>query len=155
MYVFHVPTSSARSFNSSGLSLTVTSGRPSYFEFSHALAQVSNLKGTLVVNLCEFSQPMHEALPAPLTEVRHDVLNEAVSIFLLVRQQLQRVNQISAKTLRYCTCFEDLGLFFLSPVCTTKSLFGCFQSNFLTNGAPRDPPNVVFQRETVTMRAQV
>ena len=31
-----------------------------------------------------------------LTEVRHDVLHEAVSIFLLVRQQLQRIDQIPA-----------------------------------------------------------
>ena len=43
-------------------------------------------------------------------EVRHNVLYEAVSIFLLVRQQLQRIYQISAQALRYCRRFEDLGL---------------------------------------------
>ena len=64
----------------------------------------------MIVNLCQFSQPLREALPAPLTEVRHDVLYEAVSIFLLVRQQLQRINQMSAKALRYCMRPEDLGL---------------------------------------------
>ena len=116
MYVFNVRTSSALSLNSSRPSLTVTSGRlfwnfrPSYFEFPHALAQVSNLKGMLVVNLYEFSQPNREPFPAPLTEVRHDVLYEAVSFFLLVRQQLQLINQISAQALRYCMRFEDLGL---------------------------------------------
>ena len=64
------------------------------------LAQVSNLKGTLVVNLDEFSQSLHEALPAPHTEVCHNLLCEAVSIFLLVRQQLQRMDHICAQALR-------------------------------------------------------
>ena len=36
----------------------------------------------MLVNLDENSQPIREALPAHLTEVRHDVLYEAVSIFL-------------------------------------------------------------------------
>ena len=35
---------------------------------------------------------------------------EAVSIFLLVRQQLQRTDQICAQALRYRMRFEDLGL---------------------------------------------
>ena len=59
--------------------------------------------------------------------------------------------------------FEDLGLITLSPVCTSKSLSG---SNpvvfFSTNCAPptcmlspRDPPKVVFHRETVTIWTQV
>ena len=42
----------------------------------------------MIVHLYEISQPIREALPAPLTEIRHDVLYEAVSVFLLVRQQL-------------------------------------------------------------------
>ena len=47
----------------------------------------------MVVNLYEFSQPIREPFRPPLTEVRHDILYEAISIFLLV----QRINQISAK----------------------------------------------------------
>ena len=35
---------------------------------------------------------------------------DAVSIFFLVRQQLQRIDQISTQALRYCKRFEDLGL---------------------------------------------
>ena len=63
------------------------------------------------------------------------------------------INQISAWALKYCMRFEDLGL----VVCTTKSLFGCFRlrtTNYydLFTG---NPTNVVFQRETVAMRAQV
>ena len=105
MYVFTVPTSSALSVNSSGLSLTVTSGYPSdpfgfrIKKISLALVQVSYLKGSMVVNLYEFSQPIREPFRPPLTEVRHDVLYEAISIILLVRQQLQRINQIAAKAL--------------------------------------------------------
>ena len=116
VYDFHVPTSSARSVNSSGLSLTVTSGYPSESsslrpsKISQALVQVSYLKGTMVVNHYEISQPIREPFPAPLTEVRHDVLHEAVSIFLLVRQQLQRIGQFFAQALRYRMRFEDLGL---------------------------------------------
>ena len=49
----------------------------------------------MVVNLYEFSQPIREPFRPPLTEVRHDILYEAISIFLLV----QRINQISAKVL--------------------------------------------------------
>ena len=77
---------------------------------SHAPVQVTNLKGALTVNLYEFSQTFRETFSAPLTEVCHDVLYEAVSILLLLRQQLQRIDQICAQALRYCMCFEDLGL---------------------------------------------
>ena len=50
------------------------------------------------------------SLSPPLAEIRHDVQYEAVSILLLVRQQLQRIDQISAEALRYCMRSEDLGL---------------------------------------------
>ena len=76
--------------------------------------------GTMIVNL----------YPAHLTEVRHDVLYEAVSILLLVREQLQRIDQSLAWTLKYCMRFEDLGWLTLAPVCTTRTLFGAVQSNF-------------------------
>ena len=143
---------------------TFSSFRPSYSEFSHALAQVSNLKGALVINLYEIPQPIREALRAPLTEVLHDVLYEAVSIFLLVRQQRQGINQISTKALRYCMRFVDLGL---------VNTFACLHNQepvwllpvifFSTDCAPpivapfssRNPPNVVFQWETVTTLAQL
>ena len=48
----------------------------------------------MVVNLNEISQPFRETLPAPLAEVRHDVLYEAVSIFLLVRPQLHKSPEV-------------------------------------------------------------
>ena len=48
----------------------------------------------MIVNLYQVARRRRETLPAHLTEVRHDVLHEAVSILLLVRQQLQRIDQI-------------------------------------------------------------
>ena len=78
----------------------------------------------MIVNLYEVSQTLCETLPAHITEVRHDVLYETVSILLLVRQQLQRIYYIPTCTLK------TLAWLTLSPVCTTKSLFGCFQSYF-------------------------
>ena len=48
----------------------------------------------MIVNLYECSQLLRETVPAHLTKVRHEVLYEAVSILLLVRQQLQRIDQI-------------------------------------------------------------
>ena len=82
----------------------------------------------MIVNFFKkFSQPVREPLPAPLTEVRHDVLCEAVSILLSVRQQLQRIDQFPTKA--WLT---------LSLVCNTKSMFGCFQST------DRAPPIVMF-----------
>ena len=64
----------------------------------------------MIVNLYEISQPFSETLSAHLTEIRHDDLYEAVSIFLLVRQQLQRINRIPALALGHCMRSEDLGL---------------------------------------------
>ena len=85
------------------------SSRPSYLKRTPSLPSGVLLQGTMIVNLCEVSQPLRETLPAHLTEVRHDVLYEAVSILLLVRQQLQRIDQIPTSALRYCMRFEDLG----------------------------------------------
>ena len=116
----------------------------------------------MVVNLYEIPQPI--ALPAPLTEFRHDVLYEAVSIFFLVRHQLQSINQISAKALRYCMRSEDLGLIntftclhHQKPVWLPPVVFLSTDRAppFVTPFSPRDPPNVVFQQETVTMRARI
>ena len=45
--------------------------------------------------------PFVRPLPVHLTEIRHDLLYEAISILL---------DQISAKALRYCMRSEDLGL---------------------------------------------
>ena len=80
--------------------------RLSCFTFSQAPVQAS----ALTVNLYEFSQTFRETFSALLTEDCHDVLCEAVSIFLLVCQQFQRIDRICAQALRCCMRFEDLGL---------------------------------------------
>ena len=116
MYVFHVPTSSARCVNSSGLSLTVTSGHLSatlgvrILNFSMPWLKYPTSRARWLSIFMNSLSPCVMPFPALLTEVCHNVLCEAISIFLLVRQQLQRINQISAKALRCCTCTEDLGL---------------------------------------------
>ena len=53
---------------------------------------------------------------AHLTEVRRGVLYEAVSFFLLVRQQVQRIDQICAQVMISCTM-----LVFSASSCATKS----------------------------------
>ena len=117
MSVFNVPTSSALNVNSSEFSLTVTPGHPSgTFGFRtlkcpHALVHLSNLKGARSLSFFMNSlKPSVRLFLPPLTEVCHDVLYEAVPIFLLVCQQLQRIDKICAQALRYCTRSEDLGL---------------------------------------------
>ena len=66
--------------------------RPSYFKSFYAPVQVSNLKGTLVVNLYEFSHIFRETFSAPLTRF--------VTMFCM------RPSPSSW----YCMSFEDLGL---------------------------------------------
>ena len=60
----------------------------SYLKCSRAPDQGSNTKGAHIVNLNEFTQAVRETFSALLTQVLHNILHEAVSIFLLIRQQL-------------------------------------------------------------------
>ena len=95
--------------------------RPSYFQCSSALVQVSNFQGALILNSYESTQAVRETFSALLTQVLHNILQEAVSIFLLIRQQLQRIDQICAKALRYCMCFEYLSMInIISCLCDQK-----------------------------------
>ena len=127
LWLLH-PHSPARSVNSSELSLTVTSGHPSgtlglrTLNFPMPWLRYPTSRARWLSFF--FSQPLREALPAPHTEVCHDVRYEAVSIFLLVRQQLQRSNQMSAQSLRYCVRFEDLGLVSGSEVVFAAGVIG-------------------------------
>ena len=115
MYHFHVPFS-ARSVNSSGLSLTVFFGillilSAFVLKGSQASLRCPTSNGTMIVNLYELSQPLREAflLPSPRFVMSHWSVGD-VSILLLIRQQLQCINQIPAEALRYCMRSEDLGL---------------------------------------------
>ena len=114
-----------------------------------------------VVNFYDFSQTFRETFSALLTEVCHDVQYEAVSIFLLV---LQPIDQICAQALRYCMCFEDHGLIDTLTYLYDQKPVWLLPIVFLstTRAPPIDapfspgyPPDLVFQRETVAMRAQV
>ena len=81
-------------------------------------------------------------------------LYEAVSILLLVRQQLQRINQIPAEATRYCMRSEDLCLVntfaclhHQEPVLVASNHIFLHKSRTtsLCVFHPRDPPNVVCQ----------
>ena len=137
MYDFHVPTSSARSVNwalpDSHLWISLSSFRPSYLKKkgSQTFAQVSYFYGTMIVNLCEFSQPLtvtHSLLPSP----------KFVTMFCMKPSPssccfASNFNALIRFPLRPCGCactLKTLAWKTLSPVCTTKSLVGCFQSYF-------------------------
>ena len=63
-----------------------------------------------MINPDEVPQAVRETFPASLAEVCHNVLQETVSIFLLIRKQLQRIDQFFAQALRYRMRVEDLRL---------------------------------------------
>ena len=103
---FEVFTSSAHNVSSSGLSLIVTSEPPSgAFGF-----RTPTSKARLFIHPDEVSQAVREIFPASFAEVCHNVPLETVSILLLIRQQLQRIDQNFVQELRHRMRFEDLRL---------------------------------------------
>ena len=137
MYAFKVFTSSALNVSTSG-TFPVWNIRPSFrnfwlpsFKSSRASVWLSKIQGEMmIVHRDEVPQAVRETFPASFAEVCHNALLETVSILFLIREQFQRIDQIFAQALRYRMRFEDFACSTLSPVCTTKSLFGCFQSYF-------------------------
>ena len=113
----------------------------------------------MIVNLYQFSQPLGEAPPAQRL-VTMLCMRPSPSC-LLVRQQLQRINQMSAKALRYCMRSEDPGLINTFPCLHHQEPVWLLpivvflrrsRTTNLNAVSPRDPPNAVFHWETVTMR---
>ena len=157
---FEVFTSSAFSVKSSGLSLAITS--EPLPELSASELEVFPFPGVPLQHPGS-AQAVRGAFSALFTQILHFNLQEAISIFLLIRQQFQRIDQICAEALRYCMRFEDLGLLnIVTCLYDQKPVRLLPVALFSTNCAPpfcgfspRDPPNVVFQRETVAVRAQV
>ena len=116
----------------------------------------------MIVNLDELTLAVRETFPASFAEVCHNVL-QTVSIFLLIRQQLQRIDQVCAQALHYRMRFEDLrllntttGLYDQKPIRLLPIvLFSTNCAPLLRGFSPRDPPNVVLHGETVAVQAQV
>ena len=158
MNVFNVPTSSAHNVDSSELSLTVTSGHPSGTVGFRTLNVPPRVRCQIFMNSRKPSvRPFLLSLQRFVTMFSM----RPSPIFLLV---LQRIDQICAQALRYCMCFEDLGLIDTLTYLYDQKAVWLLPIVFLsTNRAPpivapfspRYPPDLVFQRETVAMRAQV
>ena len=53
----------------------------------------------MIVDFDKVSQALHSALSASFTEAFHDILDWAITIFLLVRQQLERGTACALKNL--------------------------------------------------------
>ena len=124
---------------------------------------MAHVQGTVTVNFEIVSQALHNSFSASFTKACYNTLDWAITIFLLVRQQLERIGQVFTQTLRSRMRFENLCLlktfsslqdqqpFRLPPVILLST--NCAPQ--LCGVSPRDPPNIVFQRETVAIRAQV
>ena len=69
---------------------------------------LTNFAGTMIVQVSEASQHVHNTFPASFLQARNNVLNRTVTIFLLVRQQPERIDQIFTKPLWRRVRFEHL-----------------------------------------------
>ena len=94
-----------------------------------------------IVNRCEFSQTVRETFSAPLAVAYYDVLYKAVSIFLLVCQQLHRIDSWPDRYFH---------LFVRQEACLAASFSIVFLSTdrappLVAPFSPRNPQDVVFQ----------
>ena len=58
---------------------------------------MAHIHGTVDVQINEASQPIHNTFPVFFSHARDNVLNRTVIIFLLIRQQLERIDQMFRK----------------------------------------------------------
>ena len=157
MHDFWELTSSALSVNSSGPSLIDTSGHPSLnFGLSTSKGivpsfKMAHIRGRVVVNFNKVSQALHNSFPSCFTKASYNTLDWVITIFLLVRQQLERIDQIFTQTLRCRMRFKNLCLTGTNTICSSTDRAP--PAAVLCSG--RYPPNVVLQRKPVTMWAQI
>ena len=60
------------------------------------------------IRLDKTSQPVHHASSTSFVQACCNALNRAITIFLLVRQQLERIDQVVTQPQRRCVRCEDL-----------------------------------------------
>ena len=97
MHAFGVSNSSALSaWNFRTVSIHF---RPHDFERPLASTLVTHLHCTVLFRRNKASQPIRNTFPAFLFQAHYYVLNRTVTIFLLVRQQLERTDQVFTKSL--------------------------------------------------------
>ena len=136
--------------------------RPHDFERPLASTLVTHLHCTVIVRRNKASQPIRNTFPAFLFKAHDNVLNRAVTIFLLVRQQLERIDQVFAKSLHDHVRPKNLHFIFDCAELHHQNPVGCSPFISFSTTPPtavllrrRYPPNVVLQRKTVAMRADV
>ena len=84
---------------------------------------------------------------------QYNVLNRTVTISLLVRQQLERIDQVFTQTLRYRVRFEDLCLSGTDSCLYHQQPVG--RSPFIFFSTDCAPPTAVLQEKTVAVWAQI
>ena len=169
MHAFSVSNSSALSVKSSAPSLRTSGLSPLIFR-SHDLegplasTQVAHVHWTVIVRCNEASQSVRNTFPAFLFQAHENVLNRTFTIFLLVRQQLERIHQVFTKSLRDRVRPENLRFIFVCANLHNQNPGRCspFLSFFKDCTPPtavllprRYAPNKVLKRKTVTMQAGV
>ena len=102
---------------------------------------MAHVQGTVIVNLKKNSQALHNSFAASFTLACYYTLDRAIYIFLLVRQQLERIDQNFTQTLRcrmgfknFCPTGITTCLYHQQPV--GRSPFLCFSTY-------RAPPTAV------------
>ena len=61
---------------------------------------MAHVHGTAIINSNEVSQALHNSSSASFTKACYNTLDWAIAIFLQVRQQLERIDQVLTQTLR-------------------------------------------------------
>ena len=75
---------------------------------SCALTQMTHVHRTAGIRLEKASQPVHDASAASFVHACYNALNQAITLFLLVRQQLERIDHVVTQPQKRCVRFEDL-----------------------------------------------
>ena len=147
-----VPITSARNVDSSAPSLMTVCGEGlADLRFLHINRYGTTAQASLVC-FDEPSQPVHDASPASFVQACQNALNRAITISLLLRLQLQRIDQAVTQALTRCVRFEDF-----PSVCVGSDLHhqypvGC--SPFVL-ASTRDPasPSAAKRRKPISAHA--
>ena len=89
---------------------------------------MTHVQRTMVVLSDKASWPFHDAFSASFVQACNDALNRAVTIFLLVRQQLERTDQGSQSPKGAACDLTPFASVALTPSCRTSILLGASQS---------------------------
>ena len=73
---------------------------PSYLRRPCTFLQVAHLQGTMIIDFKKVSQALHNSFSVSFTKACYNTLDWAISIFLLVGQQLERIDPVFTQTLR-------------------------------------------------------